>query len=388
MKFLTTFLLLSAVFSVQAQSPLSGQDSGHFRVLFGGDTSYGESYQEEYAAKGGTNVLVEKGYGYCVSNLNRLLEAVNYRILNLETPLTTRRDSPYIHAKDYIHYSDPVKLPQIFGRYGPIAYSLANNHTLDQGPGGLADTFAAFRAANAQWFGAGTNLADASQPLIQKIRVGNDLATLVVFGGFEHTDKYEKQFHFYARADRPGTAMVDVPAARQAIVDLRQKIPGAFVIYFVHREDNYHWKDQNQEAMLHALRAAGVDLVVCAGAHMMQEVEYDGQGWIFYGIGNFLFNAIGRYASFHAPPFSLPLVVDFSMKEGRLQTGLRVYPIVSDNQITGYQPRFVTETELSAIDALLAEKSGWDKPARASVKRGMDEVGRYLEFSTPQPTAH
>lgn len=385
MKVLIALILLSSVLPVQAQPAMTGREPAHFRVLFGGDTCFGESYQEEYAVKGGTNVLVEKGYEYCVSNLNHLLQAVDYRILNLETPLTTRRDSPYTNAKDYIHYSDPVKLPQIFGRYGPIAYSLANNHTLDEGPAGLGDTFAAFKVANAQWFGAGTNLADASRPLVQKIRIGDGSATLVVFGGFEHTDKYDKQFHFYARADRPGTAMVDVPAVRQAIVDLRQKYPDAFVIYFVHREENYHWKDQNQEAMLHALRAAGVDLVVCAGAHMMQEVEYDGQGWIFYGIGNFLFNAVGRYASFHAPPFSLPLVADFSMKKGRLQTGLRVYPTVSDNQITGYQPRFVTETELSAIDALLAEKSGWDKPTRASVKRGMDEIGRYLEFTRPQP---
>ena len=121
---------------------------------------------------------------------------------------------------------------------------------------------------------------------------------------------------------------------------------------------------------------------------MMQEVEYDGRGWIFYGIGNFLFNAQGRYAAYHAPPFSLPLVVDFSMKAGRLRTGFRVYPTVSDNQITHYQPRFVTETELSAIDALLAEKSGWDAPARAAVKRGHDEVGYYLEFLAPKPAAN
>ena len=47
----------------------------------------------------------------------------------------------------------------------------------------------------------------------------------------------------------------------------------------------------------------------------------------------------------------------------------RVYPIVSDNQLTGYQPRFVTETELSAVDALLAEKSGWDSAARAAASQ-------------------
>lgn len=64
------------------------------------------------------------------------------------------------------------------------------------------------------------------------------------------------------------------------------------------------------------------------------------------------------------------------MKDGRLQTGLRVYPLGSDNRLTGYQPRFVTSAELSGVDALLAEKGGWDAPNRAAVKRGADEIGR------------
>jgi hypothetical protein len=55
---------------------------------------------------------------------------------------------------------------------------------------------------------------------------------------------------------------------------------------------------------------------------------------------------------------------------------------VSDNQLTGYQPRFVTEAELETIETLLAEKSGWDAAARAAVQRGADESGPYLEFSS------
>jgi hypothetical protein len=372
--------------SPDAHPPIVGREPGHVRVLFGGDTCYGESYHEQYAREGGTNIIALKGYDYSVVNLNRLLAAVDFRVLNLETPLTARRDTPYTN-KDYIHYSDPVKLPAIFGHYGPIAYSLANNHTLDEGPGGLDDTVAALTAAHAQWFGAGDNLAEATKPMLQKINCGNGSFTLAVFGGFEYGKKYDKQFHFYAGPDKPGTAPVDIPAAKAEIAKLRQQVPDAFVVYFVHREDNYHWKNEAQEAMLHGLREAGVDLVICAGAHMLQEAEWDGRGWIFYGIGNFLFNARGRYAAFHAPPFGMPLVVDFTMKDGKVQTAFRGYPTLSDNQISGYQPRFVTEPELSAIDALLTEKSGWDAAERAAVTRGQDEVGRYLEFSTPKPPA-
>jgi hypothetical protein len=365
------------------QPSITGRDPAHARVLFGGDTGGGESYQEQYAREGGVNILVEKGYEHGVAQLGKLLGAVDFRVINLETPLTTRHDSP-LKDKDYLHYSDPVKVPALFTPFGPLAVSLANNHTLDQGAEGLDDTRAALNAAGIAWFGAGCNLTEAARPLLQEFRIDGAPMTLAVFGAFEHRKEYDEQFHFYASADAPGTAAADVAAAKKAIAELRRHTPDAFVVYFVHWGDNYVWSNAKQKEMAHALREAGVDLVVGAHGHMMQEVEDDGRGWIFYGVGNLLFNARGRYAANHAPPFSLPLVVDFSRKDGRLQTSLRVYPIVSDNQLTGYQPRFVTETELSAVDALLAEKSGWDAAARAAVRRGVDEIGPWLEFTVPQ----
>ncbi len=85
-----------------------------------------------------------------------------------------------------------------------------------------------------------------------------------------------------------------------------------------------------------------------------------------------------------APPHSLPLVVDFSMDDGRLHTDLRVYPILSDNKITNYQPRFLTEDEISLVEALLAEKSHWDAATRADLKPLKDDIGWYVDFSTRQ----
>lgn len=378
-----------AAFAVRwlfGQPAITGRDPAHVKVLFGGDTSGGESYQDQYEKEGGVNILRQKGYDHGIAQLKPLLSAVDFRVINLETPLTTRQDSP-LKTKDYLHYSDPVKVPALFTPLGPIAVSLANNHTLDQGAAGLDDTRAALNAAGIAWFGGGSNLAEAARPLLQEFRINDKPVTLAVYGAFERRREYDEQFHFYASDDQPGTAPADVPAVKQAIAKLRLANRDAFVVYFVHWGGNYVWKSAEQVAMAKALREAGVDLVVGAHGHMMQEVEHDGRSWIFYGIGNFLFNARGRYTANHAPPFSLPLVVDFSFKDGRLQTGLRVYPIVSDNQLTGYQPRLVTEIEMSAVDALLATKSGWDAATRAAVKRGTDDIGPYLEFTSPQPAA-
>ncbi len=359
---------------------LTGRDPGHLRVLFGGDTNHGESYQDEYGKTSEGNILEKKGYDHGLGQLGRLLQAVDYRILNLETPLTAKHESP-LAGKDYLHYSDPVKSPAAFQRFGPIAYSLANNHTLDQGAAGLADTNAALNTAGAQSFGAGKTLAEAAKPLIQNCRVGDHEFTLAVFGTFEYRKNYDEDYHFYARADRPGVAPVDVPAVQRMIAEVKRYSPDAFIVYFVHWGDNYTWKSAEQTKTAQALRAAGVDLLIGHGAHTMQEIERDERGWIFYSLGNFMFNARGRYTAHKAQPYSLPLVVDFSMQDGRLHTELRVYPILSDNQVTGYQPRFVTSQELGEIHTLLGEKSGWDEAARAAVKQGSDDIGSFLEFS-------
>jgi cyanophycin synthetase len=361
--------------------PLTGKVAGHFRILIGGDTDFGESYQEEYARHGQGNILLEKGYDYSIANLSRLLQSVDYRILNLETPLTLHRDNS-LKGKEYLHYSDPVKAPAALGRFGPIAYSLANNHTLDQGPVGLADTVSSLNVAGAGHFGAGKNMAEAVKPLIQKFSIGDSTFTVAVFGGLENSGRYEEQFHFYADESHPGVAPIDVRTVENVISDLRRQTPNLFVIYFMHVLQNYAWKSPDQVSASKALRGAGVDLVVGSGAHMMQEVEFDGGQWTFYGVGNFVFNASGRYSTFKVPPYSSPLVIDFSISDHHLHATFRIYPIVSDNKITRYQPRFLTEEELNIVDKQLSEKSCLNPSEHSVVRKSEDSIGRYLDFSS------
>ncbi|HWA97814.1 MAG TPA: CapA family protein [Pirellulales bacterium] len=363
-------------------APIASRADDRVRILLGGDTSGGESYQEQYALQGGTNVLVEKGYEHGIAQLRRLLAAADYRVVNLETPLTLRRDSP-LKTKDYLHYSDPVKLPTLFRQYGAVAFSLANNHTLDFGSAGLDDTIAALARNDCDWFGAGTNIDEAARPLIQAFRVGNGMVHLAVFGAFEYRQDYDRDFQFYAQPSRPGAAPIDTTAVQRAVTQLRKSTPNAFVVYFVHWGGNYSWRTADQTATARALRNAGVDLIVGHGAHAVQEIEHDGRGWIFYSIGNFLFNARGRYANYAVPPYSLPLLLEIATSRASLHATIRAYPILSDNQVTSYQPRFVTEAELAELDSLLAEKSGWTPSLRAAVKRGADAIGPFLEFCAP-----
>jgi hypothetical protein len=186
-------------------------------------------------------ILAEKGYDYSLANLSGLLQAVDYRILNMETPLTQHRVST-LKGKEYLHYSDPVKAPAALSRFGPIAYSLANNHTLDQGAVGPDDTLNSLDTAGARHFGAGKDISEAAKPLLQMFRIGDTSFTIAIFGGLEYNGQYAEQFHFYADANHSGVAPVDVPAVETTIRELRQRTPNLFVVYYMHVLQTYSWK--------------------------------------------------------------------------------------------------------------------------------------------------
>ncbi len=74
----------------------------------------------------------------------------------------------------------------------------------------------------------------------------------------------------------------------------------------------------------------------------MQEVEAYRGRWIVYSIGNLHFNSPGRYALFGKDPYSFVGALDIRNAGGTATLRLRLYPIVSDNLQTDYQPRPVT----------------------------------------------
>jgi len=121
--------------------------------------------------------------------------------------------------------------------------------------------------------------------------------------------------------------------------------------------------------------------VIGAGAHMLQQAECDDGQWTFYGLGDFIFNAGGRYSTLHASPYSTPLVIDFSLEHGRLRSSLRLYPIVSGNNATNYQPRFVSDRELSTVISLLAQEGHWPLALRTAVMPGTDRIAKEIIFS-------
>ena len=351
------------------------------RVLFVGDTSFGENYQERLEQKGQTNILKEKGYDYSMQGVTSLLESTDLTIANLETPLTELRSSPLSGQKSYLHWGDPKRVPEMLQKYGIKSVSLANNHTLDYGQRGLQDTIDALNSPKIAWFGAGSNAEEAAIPWQQKFIFDNKAFHLQAIGGYWYRESYAKSYNFYAQANRAGTNLWTESTAKEQIQKLRQENPCTYIVAFPHWGSNYDWKSKKQARLARIMVDAGADLVIGHGAHMAQEIEQYRGKWIFYSLGNFVFNSPGRYQKESAHPYSLAARLDIAQKNEILSLTLRAYPIFSDNRISNYQPRLVSKKEFNQLRSELFQHSNLPTQLTKQISLGKDDIGYYLNFN-------
>jgi hypothetical protein len=166
-------------------------------ILFLGDASFGENYQEKLS----TNILEKNGYEYSLENFEKKLTTADLVIANLETPLTNKRESELTKEKSYVHYSDPQKATDAFSAHNMTAFSLANNHTLDRGEEGLYDTIKALKEKGMYSFGAGMDEEESNKYFIHKFDTD---FTLAVISAFEYRNIYDKKYQFYADGKNQG----------------------------------------------------------------------------------------------------------------------------------------------------------------------------------------
>lgn len=350
-------------------------------ILFVGDTSFGESYQERYARRGGENILETRGYDYPMAKVAPVLRDVDLVIANLETPVTDLKTSPFKGQKPYIHWTDVRRAPPQLLKNNIRTVSLANNHAFDYGVEGFEQTLRVLGDNGFAVFGGGGNEYDASKPLIIDATIGDHHLRTAVFAAFDASRKSLRKFGLVARRDGAGLSTLDPLRIGAQIRELRAEDPEIFCIAFPHWGPNYKWRTDRQSVLADQLLKAGVDLILGHGAHMLQEIEYRNGRWVVFSLGNFVFNSAGRYEKMNAAPFSLLAKLVAVPDVSGLTLSLKLYPIVTDNKLTGYQTRFVDKEEFAQFRELLATES-----ASTTFDRfGHDGVGRYLELQLTSP---
>lgn len=154
---------------------------------------------------------------------------------------------------------------------------LANNHTMDQGAGGLRETLAALDAAGIRHVGAGATPAAARAPLCLTVK-GTRVALLnaaVVEGALP--------------LDGPGAARIDHIADRRAVVHAAREADAVIAVLHLGKEQVL-FPSPGLQARCRDLIDAGATAVVCHHPHVPQGIEvYNGRP-IAYSLGNFLFD--------------------------------------------------------------------------------------------------
>lgn len=310
-------------------------------ILFAGDTHFGENYQYSPKFNRGVNIIEKNGYDYFFENISGLLLPADLVIANLETPLFNINAGseriPLSYVKPYLHFGSAGEAPFYLKKYNITVVNMGNNHSMDYGTYGLDETIYALNSNGISYFGAGVDSTQAAEPFIKDF---GDFK-LAVFGGFEFRSRYDTLYDFYAGNQKPGVNTLDADAVTGQIQEYRKKYPGIFIVIYPHWGNNYKPANEEQKNAAHKFIDAGADMVVGHGAHTIQEIEYYNGKWILYNIGNFIFNAPGRYSSTGAKPYGF--ITSLSVKDK--ERSLRLYPVYTENHETDYQLRYLDKDE-------------------------------------------
>ncbi|HLV58940.1 MAG TPA: CapA family protein [Natronosporangium sp.] len=215
-----------------------------------------------------------------------VLSAADVAMINLETAVTTG-GTP--EPKTF-HFRAPPAAFEAVRAAGVDLVSLANNHALDYGRDGLADTLAAAADAGVAVVGAGENATAAYRPWIVEVR-----GVRIAYLGFSQV--YELWESWRATDDRSGIAYaMDTQRALAAVRAARQAVD-VVVVYMHWGHEGNPCPVPEMSSFAQALADAGVDLVVGTHAHLLLGDGWLGETYVHYGLGNFLWWRDDRFSN-------------------------------------------------------------------------------------------
>jgi len=250
--------------------------------------------------------------------------APDLRIVNLETAVTTRDD--WQRGKGIHYRMHPANVPCLTAA-GIDCCVLANNHVLDWGAAGLAETLETLRRTRLQSAGAGRDKAEAAAPAVLTTAKGR---VLVFSFGAESSGIPPD---WAAAAGLPGVNLLpDFSQAtlRQIAAQVKAiKRPADVVVASIHWGGNWGYAvPAAHQRFAHGLiDQCGVDVVHGHSSHHPLGIEvYRGRP-ILYGCGDFLndYEGIAGYEAYRGD-LSLMYFLTVDAASGKLLR-LRMIPM-------------------------------------------------------------
>ncbi|MDN5836859.1 MAG: CapA family protein [Nitrosospira sp.] len=222
-------------------------------------------------------------WGDALAELERMKPAV--RIINLETAIT-RSDDAEDKAVNYRMHPDNI--PCITAANIDCC-ALANNHVLDWGYEGLAETLKTLKTAGIKTAGAGRNIQEARAPAVMALP-GKGRILVFSFG----SETSGIPWSWAAWTDKPGVNLLH-DFSKETIRGIRagieqEKRLGDVVVASIHWGGNwgYHVPREQQEFAHRLIDEVDVDVVHGHSSHHVKGIEVYKEKLILYGCGDFL----------------------------------------------------------------------------------------------------
>lgn len=242
-------------------------DTGTFTLALAGDFNF----------SGRTAALLAADPATALKEAAGELSGADLTMVNLETAITTRGT----RAPKEFHFRAPASALDALAAGGVDVATMANNHAVDYGDQGLADTLAAVAHSPIPVLGIGANADVAYAPLIRTVH-GVRVAILAASQVHDWTIATHS-----ATDTKPGIASAFSPRLVAAVKAAKARAD-VVVVYL-------HWGIEfdtcpsgEQRTLAAALAAAGATAIVGTHAHVLQGAGWRSDGsYVAYGLGNY-----------------------------------------------------------------------------------------------------
>jgi poly-gamma-glutamate synthesis protein (capsule biosynthesis protein) len=267
----------------EARGPLGNGQQVTF--AFAGDTHFVDQWDTEGGANyAGVPVLADQLRAdpiRVLAPIAPVLSRADLAMVNLETAITDRGEP--VPGKAY-HFRSPAETFVALKAAGVDVVNMANNHALDYGQVGMADTFEAIASSGVAAVGMGHDASEAYLPHRTVIN-GQRIA---IFGGVDWLEPALVSL-WTATGTRPGLAFTIDPAPMLAAVRATRPEVDTLIVFLHWGVEQTHCASPEQHTLAQDLVAAGADIVVGSHAHRVFGAGHVGSALVAYGLGNFVY---------------------------------------------------------------------------------------------------
>ncbi len=203
-----------------------------------------------------------------------------------EVPFYRGCPSPNSAQLKLVFCSDP-RYMDLLTDIGVDIIEITGDHFGDYGTDATMQTIEMYKELGIPYFGGGVNIEDAKQPRIMEHN-GNKIAFIGCNG------KGKTYTLAFAAKNKPGAFSCDYEYMSHKIIELHEKGYVVITTFQWHESNAYDpFPDKSQYIEFRLMADSGADIVSGSQAHSPQTMEFHGDSFIHYGLGNLFFDQMG-----------------------------------------------------------------------------------------------